>query len=1112
MTLLLRFIHWRLLSTVAVLQLLLQQTRFCAESTPVAAIEITEARFVGSNALRVSWKMDLTYLSLPSDAIWCQLNLANGLDDSPVATKKIPVSLKRYIFWNVSSKNSYSVSLTVLTTDQLLAMSNVDFSPKYWTIPFEVPREPVSLSRCQINVKYGFTKELSILRTTEIVFTEQDFITIDCKVSGNPSASIRWYKDGILDETATDRNTFTLEVANKSHEGVYSCIAENQFGIAVFPGVQLNMAVLDPFSAMDQTPKYTVSVGIGLVIDCRYNAQSVPAATIRWLKLRHRNDPSPTPVQPDNSRVLISLLGSMVFVNTEANDTGLYMCTAINSELDKSVAGSLTFLEVADTRSPLFNAAPVLLFKSMDTQQVFIGDSVSIQCIFSGRPIPEITWLAKDPVTKNFQPLTEDYSSSSSSRFQLDQNGATLVIQNVDDLSPDQLTCEGRNAAGNSSSQRANFQLLIYEKPKFLVAPQNRNATIGETVVFEYKVAGRPRPNIQWTSKGKPILPDPSAYRLTLINVTKEMTSTLQLNISNSYGYSVANVYLMVFAPTIISSDQTTVSYPESGVAAFRCDAETDPSTPLYIKWNHSICSSPSYPNPFSSYHENEQDVRLVNYSTLRFVLDDKQIGSGKRRKHCLNFTCIASNGLTSAGKTIALPLNDDDEWSGSRAVPHSHNGKVTETQSDWTQLVSYVGYAATGVLLLVIVFVVTFRLKRCHSNGQPSMASSAAAVSVGTSLASDYDGTILSGIDHRRPSGGCRRHGTGSCSGHQHHHHQNRCDGQQCRGALVACCSNSTWATVAALQDLCIPRDRLQVTETIAQGQFGQILEAFLHDPRGELRDTVAVKVLNSDMLETNMIELFLKEPEVVRHFQHTNVLGVLGVTFERSGGPLIILPFMSNGDLRSYITKPHMDLTVLHLLQLGLQVARGMVYLSSLPVVHRHLRTKACLVNSRGVVKVADFGLTRELIARNRHRDPERGLAIIMRWMAVEVLEANTFSTMSDVWSFGVLLWELMTRGSLPFADVKDQDVPNLIQSGQELPQPQYCPDNVYTIMTACWNFNPLERPKFEFIEEIISEIVLPAQRGNQSSLTGAMYVNLTSPANPLADHSQSDIPTAE
>lgn len=67
-------------------------------------------------------------------------------------------------------------------------------------------------------------------------------------------------------------------------------------------------------------------------------------------------------------------------------------------------------------------------------------------------------------------------------------------------------------------------------------------------------------------------------------------------------------------------------------------------------------------------------------------------------------------------------------------------------------------------------------------------------------------------------------------------------------------------------------------------------------------------------------------------------------------------------------------------------------------------------------------------------------------------------------------------------------------------------------YTIMTACWNFNPLERPKFEFIEEIISEIVLPAQRGNQSSLTGAMYVNLTSPANPLADHSQSDIPTAE
>jgi serine/threonine protein kinase len=133
----------------------------------------------------------------------------------------------------------------------------------------------------------------------------------------------------------------------------------------------------------------------------------------------------------------------------------------------------------------------------------------------------------------------------------------------------------------------------------------------------------------------------------------------------------------------------------------------------------------------------------------------------------------------------------------------------------------------------------------------------------------------------------------------------------------------------------------------------------------------------------------------------------------------------------------------------------------------------------------------------------------------MAIEVLEANTFSTMSDVWSFGVLLWEMMTRGSLPFSDTKDQDVPNLIQSGQELPQPEYCPDNVYALMTACWSFNPLQRPKFETIEEAITDIVLPVQRGNQSSMTAAaLYVNMaTSPVNSFsAADNQPDIPSPE
>ena len=144
-------------------------------------------------------------------------------------------------------------------------------------------------------------------------------------------------------------------------------------------------------------------------------------------------------------------------------------------------------------------------------------------------------------------------------------------------------------------------------------------------------------------------------------------------------------------APTVISTDRTTLSYPESGIAVFRCDAETDPSTPLDIQWLHSMCSSSSNPYPsYSTYHENEQDVRLVNYSSLQLDLDEMmQIGgSGTHRKHCINYTCFASNGLTSAVHVISLPLNGDDVW---RAVPQSDSKKDTYVQSGKQHFAVYV-------------------------------------------------------------------------------------------------------------------------------------------------------------------------------------------------------------------------------------------------------------------------------------------------------------------------------------------------------------------------------------------------------------------------------------
>lgn len=315
----------------------------------------------------------------------------------------------------------------------------------------------------------------------------------------------------------------------------------------------------------------------------------------------------------------------------------------------------------------------------------------------------------------------------------------------------------------------------------------------------------------------------------------------------------------------------------------------------------------------------------------------------------------------------------------------------------------------------------------------------------------------------------------------------------------------------MANLHSMIIPRDRLHATEIVAEGRFSKVFLAFLADPRSDLRETVALKMLKSEYVEAETIDLYLREAETTTNFQHVNVLRVIGVSAEDNGRPLIVQPFMSNGDLRTYITNPRMDMTVLHLLQLGLQVVRGMVYLSTLPVVHCHLRAKSCMVNSRGIVKVADFGLTRELIVRDHHYETRNDLTHVMRWMAPETLEAHIFSTMSDIWSFGVLLWELMTRGAPPYDQVKDVEILNYILSGGVLCQPTFCPEEIYGLMGNCWSLAPLQRPNFKVVEETIYRIVHSAHRGSQTS-SSAFYANLITPPNAFDACSLQDLPLAD
>ncbi|XP_067908155.1 macrophage-stimulating protein receptor [Heterodontus francisci] len=287
-------------------------------------------------------------------------------------------------------------------------------------------------------------------------------------------------------------------------------------------------------------------------------------------------------------------------------------------------------------------------------------------------------------------------------------------------------------------------------------------------------------------------------------------------------------------------------------------------------------------------------------------------------------------------------------------------------------------------------------------------------------------------------------------------------------------------------VKDILIPSECLSayMDQVIGKGHFGSVYHGLYKDPNKK-ETHCAVKSLNriSDVEE---VEQFLKEGIIMKDFHHENVLSLLGIFLPKEGLPLVVLPYMKHGDLRHFIRQEKRNPTVKDLIGFGLQVAKGMEYLAVKKFVHRDLAARNCMLDESYVVKVADFGMARDVLDKEYYSiQNHRKAKLPVKWMALESLQTQKFTTKSDVWSFGVLLWELLTRGAPPYPEIDPYDVTRYLLKGRRLPQPEYCPDELFDIMLHCWDPKPELRPKFT---EIVCEI-----KEIQSMLQGEHYINL-------------------
>lgn len=297
----------------------------------------------------------------------------------------------------------------------------------------------------------------------------------------------------------------------------------------------------------------------------------------------------------------------------------------------------------------------------------------------------------------------------------------------------------------------------------------------------------------------------------------------------------------------------------------------------------------------------------------------------------------------------------------------------------------------------------------------------------------------------------------------------------------------------LSEVKDVLIPHERVvtHADRVIGKGHFGVVYHGEYKD-EAQNRIHCAIKSL-SRITEVQEVEAFLREGLLMRRLHHPNVLALIGIVLPPEGLPRVLLPYMRHGDLLQFIRSPQRNPTVKDLISFGLQVAHGMEYLAEQKFVHRDLAARNCMLDESFTVKVADFGLARDVLDKEYYSvQQHRHARLPVKWMALESLQTYRFTTKSDVWSYGVLLWELLTRGAPPYPHIDPFDLTHFLAQGRRLPQPEYCPDSLYTVMQHCWAADPMARPTFgELAGEVA--LVVAALRGDHYVQLPVAYVNV-------------------
>ncbi|XP_064032498.1 muscle, skeletal receptor tyrosine-protein kinase isoform X4 [Pogoniulus pusillus] len=744
---------------------------------------------------------------------------------------------------------------------------------------------------------------------------------------------------------------------------------------------------------------------------------------------------------------------------------------------------TLAALSVAETlpKAPLISTP-------LETVDALVEDVAKFVCVVESYPEPEITW------TRNSIPIR-----LFDTRYSIQRNGQLLTILSVEDSDDGVYCCTADNGVGVAAQSCGALQVKM--RPKITRPPINVEIIEGLKAVLPCTTMGNPKPSVSWI-KGETVVKENARIavldsgNLRIHNVQREDAGQYRCVAKNSLGtaYSKpATVVVEVFARILKAPESQNVTF--GSVVILRCTAAGLPVPTVTWLENGKAVSAGSI---VESVKDRVVDSRLQVYVTRPGL-----------------FTCLATNkhsktfGAAKAAATISV-----SEWrENCLAVKDLYCFKEWLSMEENSQK----GIYKPGLMLLTlpecnrlpslhqdpsacthIPFFASLSLGTRKPNGDipnlppPPPFSPTYSMTVIISIISSFALVVIFGIVTLVC---CRRRK--QWKNKKRESETPTLTALPSELLLDRLHPNPMYQRMPLLLNpkllsLEYPRNNIEYVRDIGEGAFGRVFQArapglLPYEPF----TMVAVKMLKEEA-SADMQADFQREAALMAEFDNPNIVKLLGVC--AVGKPMCLLfEYMAYGDLNEYLRdrSPRNLCSLVHgsldarlrlpnplalcctsQLCIAKQVAAGMAYLSERKFVHRDLATRNCLVGENMVVKIADFGLSRNMYSADYYKANEND-AIPIRWMPPESIFYNRYTTESDVWAYGVVLWEIFSYGMQPYYGMAHEEVIYYVRDGNVLSCPDNCPLELYNLMRLCWSKLPADRPSFASIHRILERM---------------------------------------